>query len=73
MTQLINITKFMIISTTQFDSIIEQYNCNLTVSDPQYLQTYILINIIAYLAIYASIKIILWIYYSFFSKRGEIF
>lgn len=59
---MIDITKFMIISQTNFDAIINTFNCNLSVTDSNYLITYLFTNFMAYffilfviwLAIYLS-------------------
>ena len=69
---MVDITKFLIISTEQFESIITHFNCNLTINDQSYLITYLFTNFLAYVIIFLSIKIVLWIYYSFFSKKGSI-
>lgn len=69
---LINIEKFLIIDITSFNTLIENLGCNLTVNDPCYLGTYILVNIFAYLLIFLCIKIILFMYYQLFSRK-EIF
>ena len=70
---LIDITKFLIISIDQFNTIITTLNCNLTNNDPCYLATYLLVNIIAYLIIFIIIKIIIFCYYQIFSKKGSLF
>lgn len=69
---MVDITKFLIISQDQFEDIILNFNCNLTINDPQYLYTYLFTNFLAYVIIFLSIKIIMWLYYSFFSKAGAV-
>lgn len=45
---MIDITKFMIISQSNFEEIIDIFNCNLSVNDSNYLITYLFTNFIAY-------------------------
>lgn len=69
---MVDITKFFIVSQDQFNNIIDYLNCNINIDSDIYLITYLITNLFAIVVIYLSIKIILWIYYSFFSKRGNI-
>lgn len=69
---MVDITKFFIVSQDQFNNIIYHLNCNINIDSDIYLITYLITNLFAIVVIYLSIKIILWIYYSFFSKRGNI-
>lgn len=69
---MINLIKFLIISQDEFDTLLVHFNCNLTTNDPQYMITYLFVNFLAYFIIFLSIKIIMWLYNAFFSKRGEI-
>lgn len=66
---MINILKFLIISTEQFDNIITTLNCNLTQSDPLYLLTYFFANLLSYLFIFVVIKVSLWMFFYFFKFR----
>lgn len=65
---LINITKFLIISQSQFELIITQFNCNLTINDPNYLITYLFANLLAYILIYIILKIVLVLYFKLFKR-----
>lgn len=47
----IDITKFMLIKTAQFDEIIAYYGVTLTSSDELYLITYLFANFLAYFLI----------------------
>ena len=58
---MIDITKFMIISQTNFDSIINTFNCNLSVTDSNYLITYLFTNFIAYFFILFVIWLALYL------------
>ena len=69
---MVDITKFFIVSQDQFNNIIDYLSCNINIDSDIYLITYLITNLFAIVVIYLSIKIILWIYYSFFSKRGNI-
>ena len=48
---MVDITKFFIIKQDQFDSIIDYLNCTLSVNDPEYINAYILANIMGYICI----------------------
>lgn len=58
---MIDITKFMIISQTNFDSIINTFNCNLSINDSNYLITYLFTNFIAYFFILFVIWLALYL------------
>lgn len=66
---LIDITKFLIISQNQFETIINCFNCNLTINDQCYLITYLFTNCMAYLIIFLIIKIVMFCYYQIFDKK----
>ncbi len=59
---MIDITKFLIISQSQFDSLIQFLNCDLTVNDKEYMITYLFANFFAYFLILMTISICLKIY-----------
>ena len=68
---LIDITKFLIISQTNFNSIIEQLNCNLTINDSSYLITYLFVNFLAYFFLLVFIWLVFYICNKIFShKKG---
>lgn len=69
---LINLEKFFLIKQSDFNQLIENLNTTLTIDDPNYLMTYILANILAYIVIIVVIKIILFMYYQLFSKKKII-
>lgn len=58
---MIDITKFMIISQTDFETIINTFNCNLTVNDSNYLITYLFTNFLAYFFILFVIWLALYL------------
>lgn len=58
---MIDITKFMIISQTNFETIINTFNCNLTVNDSNYLITYLFTNFLAYFFIFFVIWLALYL------------
>lgn len=66
---LIDITKFMIISQSNFDNIVSQLNCNLTISDSNYLITYLFTNFIAYFFLLTFIWLVLYMYNKLFSRK----
>lgn len=66
---LIEIEKFFIVSTTQFDSILSDMNINLSNLDSNYFITYIVLNLFAYLVIYLIIKLLLYTLNKFFGIR----
>ncbi len=66
---LIEIEKFFIVSTTQFDSILSDMNINLSNLDSNYFITYIVLNLFAYLVIYLIIKLLLYTLNKFFGVR----
>lgn len=66
---LIDITKFLIISQTNFNSIIEQLNCNLTINDSSYLITYLFANFLAYFFLLVFIWLVFYLYNKIFSRK----
>lgn len=66
---MIDITLFFIIKQEQFEAIIQQFNCNLTINDPSYLATYLFANLMAYIFIYLIIRVVLTLYFEIL-KRG---
>ena len=58
---MIDITKFMIISQSNFEEIIDIFNCNLSVNDSNYLITYLFTNFIAYFFILFVIWLALYL------------
>lgn len=66
---LVNIEKFLIINQSTFNKIIADLNCNLTIDDKEYLATYILANIFAYMVIIISLYVIKFMYYELFKQK----
>lgn len=66
---LIDITKFLIISQTNFDTIISQLNCNLTINDSSYLITYLFTNFLAYFFLLVFIWLVIYLYNKIFSRK----
>lgn len=58
---MIDITKFMIISQSNFEEIIDIFNCNLSVNDSNYLITYLFTNFITYFFILFVIWLALYL------------
>lgn len=67
---MIDITKFMLISTQKFDEIILFYGSSLTIDDKSYLITYFFVNFLAYFLILVFLWIILYLFFKIFSKKG---
>lgn len=67
---MIDITKFMLISTQKFDEIIQFYGSSLTIDDKSYLITYFFVNFLAYFLILVFLWIILYLFFKIFSKKG---
>ena len=67
---MIDITKFLIVSIQNFDKLILDLNLDLTISNSEYLITYLFTNFLAYYLIFLSIKTIMTCYYMIFSKKG---
>ena len=59
---MVDISKFFIVSQTQFDNIISFLNCNLSASDDTYVLTYLFVNFMAYIIIFFVLFISLKIY-----------
>lgn len=66
---LIDITKFLIISQANFDTIISQLNCNLTINDSSYLITYLFTNFLAYFFLLVFIWLVFYVYNKLFSNK----
>lgn len=73
MTSIINLSKFLIITTSQFDELVQLLNCNLTVDSDVYMVTYLFANLFAYLIIFLFIKLVVWVYFQIFSKKERNF
>ncbi len=65
----INILKFLIISTDDFNLIVTSLGLNLSTSSDMYLITYLFTNLFAFLVIYAFIKIVMLAYNTFLSRK----
>ncbi len=70
---LIDITQFLIVSQSTFNSIIELFNCNLTINDPCYLITYLFANFLAYFFLLVFIWLVLYMYNKIFSSKRRWF
>lgn len=66
---LIDITKFLIISQSNFEILISQFNCNLTINDNNYLITYLFTNLLAYFFLLVFIWLVLYMYNKLFSRK----
>ncbi len=64
-----DISKMLIISQEQFDSLISLLGCNLTVADSCYMCTYLFANLFAYIMIFIIIKVVMFMYYQIFNKK----
>lgn len=73
MTSIIDLSKFLIISTSQFDELVQIINCNLTQTSDMYMITYLFTNLFAYVIIYLFIKVVMWVYFQIFSKKERNF
>lgn len=67
---MIDLTKFLIINKTQFESILSYLDLDVSVLGNNYYFSYILTNMFAYLVIYLFIKAVLAFYYKMFSHKG---
>lgn len=68
---IIDITKFMIISEEQFNSILNHYGILLDKTDPNYLNTYFITNFMAYFLIIIISFIIYYFIHKLFPKRRK--
>lgn len=66
---MVDVTKFLIISTTQFESIVNYLGCSLTNASEMYMITYLFTNLLAYIIIFAFIFSVMWVYRQLFSRR----
>ena len=70
---LIDVTKFLIVSQSSFNSIIGQFDCNLSINDPCYLITYLFVNFLAYFFLLVFIWLVLYMYNKIFSSKRRWF
>lgn len=72
---IINISNFFIITPVQFNTLVEQLNCNLTVNNSEYLITYLFANFFAYMMILIFIWAVLYLFNKLFAskKKGMMF
>lgn len=70
---IIDISKFLIINTSQFDNLIQILNCNLTNNSEMYMITYLFSNLFAYIIIFLFFKLVVWFYFQLFSKKERNF
>lgn len=73
MTSIINLSKFLIISTSQFEELVQILNCNLMIDSDMYMITYLFTNLLAYIVIFLFIKLVVWFYFQLFSKKERNF
>lgn len=66
---LIDITKFMIINQEQFENIISQFNCSLSINDNCYLITYLFTNFLAYVFLFLFLWLVFYLYNKIFSSK----
>ncbi|MBO5179091.1 MAG: hypothetical protein J6B87_01935 [Clostridia bacterium] len=69
MERLIDITKFFIIKQDQFEQIIEELGVNLSVNNPNYLSSLIIVNVFAYGIIFLFMYVLLKLRKRIFRKR----
>lgn len=67
----IDILNFMLISQEDFNNILFKLGCVITPQKDIYFISYLCANIVAYLLIFAFIKLILTLYYTFFRKTDR--
>lgn len=70
---IIDISKFLIINTNQFDTLVQTINCNLTQTSDMYMITYLFSNLFAYILIFLFLKTVVWFYFQLFSKKERNF
>lgn len=73
MKSIIDLSKFLIISTSQFDNLVQIVNCNLTQTSDMYMITYLFANLFAYIIIFLFLKLVMWVYFQIFSKKERNF
>lgn len=73
MISIIDLSKFLIISTTQFDELIQLLSLNLDKTNDVYMITYLFTNFFGYIIIYLFLKLVVWFYFQLFSKKERNF
>ena len=65
----INLKMFLLLSISQFETLIDSLGLTLSQSSNTYLLTYLFANLLAYVIIFVFIGSILWLYRQLFSKK----
>ena len=66
---MINLELFMVISLSQFDSLVDSLGLTLSHSADTYMITYLTANLLAYAIIFAFISSVIFLYRQLFSKK----
>ena len=66
---MIDIKEFLIISTTEFDLLIQDLGITLLNYEDTYMLTYLFANFLAYFIIFIFLYVVTILYYSFFKTK----
>lgn len=66
---MIDIKEFLIVSTTEFDSLIQELGITLLNYEDTYMLTYLFTNFLAYFIIFIFLYVVKILYYSFFKTK----
>lgn len=69
---LVNLEKYLVLNQENFNLLIQHLNCNLSQSDNIYLITYLIANLLCYLAMFMTVKLAMFLYFQFFKKSRRV-